>query len=827
MKKTVVLLFLVAALVVMACLLAPLFFKMRMTRLIERQVAARMEAELHIGKMDLSLWGSFPDWHVELKEVSVARGNAEGMDTLLYVPYAEAFVNWKALFADRRVVIRQVLLRDGRLALRVDADGHKNWDIFPKKVKHFPHSDGETPRKDGWVWDNISVENLRVTYADYHTSTYAGIESADMRLAEVSSEEEAAVEWSMRLNGISYRTQNTLWIDRANVVGQTLMTGDSEWKSFHIVSKDLRVNDLRLDWAGDITRMDTHYRMDLGLNAPDGRFKNLLSLLPRYLTEKLQGWESGGEFALDAAIKGEWGEGHYPAFHAGLSVEEAFLKHPELPDALRHIRLDLEVANPGGSADSTRFLLRRASFDLADTPCEFFLDLVNPRQPQLAGGVKGNIDLAALDRIFPMQDMKLQGTLGADVRFKGEYRYIEEKQYERFLAQGSITLRDILLVNPRFSQGLSIPRASLTVTPSFLKLEHLQGKIYSSDFALQGRIYNYLPYLFRDETLRGDFTLRSRSLNLNEFILAQADRRKHDAVRPSGKAPAGIADGVLEVPRQVDVRLSTDIRTLLFDRLKVENLTGEIRLAEGVATLGHLNMDLLQGKMALGGSYSTANPEKPAVNFRIDASSLDLQSAYHAFTFIRKSLPVAAYCEGRVSTAMTFAAELDQAMSPLMHTANGSGTLSSQGIVIHDNPAMRQLAAVLKNDALNDLDISALKIDFQLKDGNITVPPFHTALAGNPVTFRGNQSVEGALDYDLSLTLRRQFFGKEVDKMLRSIPGTDALQQLELDVHIGGTLEQPLIQPDLSKAIKAVAKEAEKALKGNLLQGLQNLFKKK
>ena len=40
-------------------------------------------------------------------------------------------------------------------------------------------------------------------------------------------------------------------------------------------------------------------------------------------------------------------------------------------------------------------------------------------------------------------------------------------------------------------------------------------------------------------------------------------------------------------------------------------------------------------------------------------------------------------------------------------------------------------------------------------------------------------------------------------------------------------LSKPVIKPDLSKAIKAVTKAAEKELKGNLLQGIQNLFKKK
>ena len=50
---------------------------------------------------------------------------------------------------------------------------------------------------------------------------------------------------------------------------------------------------------------------------------------------------------------------------------------------------------------------------------------------------------------------------------------------------------------------------------------------------------------------------------------------------------------------------------------------------------------------------------------------------------------------------------------------------------------------------------------------------------------------------------------------------------MDIDAKVEGTLSKPVIKPDLSKAIKAVTKAAEKELKGNLLQGIQNLFKKK
>ena len=136
-----------------------------------------------------------------------------------------------------------------------------------------------------------------------------------------------------------------------------------------------------------------------------------------------------------------------------------------------------------------------------------------------------------------------------------------------------------------------------------------------------------------------------------------------------------------------------------------------------VATLKNLSMDMLEGKMVMNGQYNTANPKIPTVDFKLNISDFDIHAAYEAFTFLRKSIPVAMNCSGQVSAAMNFSSALDKEMSPVMTTANGGGYLESKGILINDNPAMNQLASVMKNDELSRLSISKLKTISNSKTG--------------------------------------------------------------------------------------------------------------
>lgn len=830
MKKALIVLALIPALLLTALAILPLFLKSNILGIIQRQSSRYVKAELKIGDMDLSMFRHFPHLNIALKNVSLTGEKEFAGDTLLDIPLLEASVNVKSLISGNEITVNRILLKDCRLQADVDTAGRAAWTVFPDLPDAGATAASPASAHDGEKdirLNGIDIENLYLSYNNYHTSTYASIGRITLRL----SGNDTALQLALALNDISCRHRNSVWVDKTNVTWNAALAADFRDRIFEIRQNDLSVNDLKLNLTGKIAAVDDRYRVSLQLNAPDTKFESLLALAPETFRHYTEGLQTGGDFNLEVRAEGDCYENHLPAFRARLAVRDASIQYPDLPESVRNINIDLNIGNPGGPSDSTRIRLNRMAFDLAGNPFELFLTLDNPHDPLLDGGAAGTIDFSDLKKALPLKDISLQGRMTSDITFKGKYRYIEEEQYEKFTAKGNILLRDILLVNRNFPRGISIPQGSVAVTPACLHLDRLQAKVRSSDFLLRGKLSNYLPYLFGKGILKGDFSLTSSNLNLNEFVSAARHKTaRTDTLSPDGQAETArpsAAEGVLEIPANIDIRFSTDIRNILFDRLTVRNAKGDVRLSGAVAELKNLEMSLLNGNMVMNGQYNTVNPKTPKADFSLKIADFDIREACRAFTFVRKSVPVAANCEGRVSAAMKFSAALDRQMSPVMSTANGGGSLESPGILVRDNPAMKQLADILKNEELGRLSISRLKIDFSLENGNITVAPFRTAFAGNPVSIYGGQSADGRLDYTLSMTVDRKFFGRDIDRLLKSIPGSDNIRSLDLDAKVGGTLEKPVIKPDLTKAIKAVSKEAEKSLKGNVLQGLRQLFRKK
>ncbi|MEG0499967.1 MAG: AsmA-like C-terminal region-containing protein, partial [Rikenellaceae bacterium] len=598
-------------------------------------------------------------------------------------------------------------------------------------------------------------------------------------------------------------------------------------KIFTIQKNDLSLNDLKLNLTGSVAVLEgDRYKTDLQLNAPDTKFETLFALVPKDFQKYMEGLTATGDFTLGVKVAGEYYENHLPAIDAVFAVNNSRVKYSQLPEAIENINIDLSVTNPGGSVDSTVVDLRKMSFTVANNPFNLFAKVVNINDPILSGGAVGVINFENLKRALPLKDVTLQGVLNADITFDGKYQYIEKEQYEKFMAKGTVTLKNILFVSKDYPKGVALESGTIVVTPARLNVSNLKAKVYSSDFALQGYISNYLPYIFKDEMLKGSFTLNSNLINLNEFMASADTTATATATAKTAAAPT-----VITIPKNIDMQLNTNISKVLFDDLTVQNVKGNVQIAGAVASLSNLSMNMLEGRMVMSGKYDTKNPKVPSVDFNLNVSDFDIHSMYNSFSMVKQAVPIAMDCEGKLSVKMKFSAKLDSEMSPVMNTLNGSGSIDTKGLLIKDNPAMNQLASLIDNAELKRLSISKLNINFTIVEGNITVEPFTTMLAGNPMTISGKQSVTGNLDYTMNLTVKREMFGKEINKLLGQVPGSANIKNLDIDVKVGGTLNKPTIKPDLTKAITAVAKEAEKELldkaKGGILKGIGDLFNKK
>ena len=820
MKKVFITLAIIIVLIIVTLMVIPVFFKSDILRLIEEKSSKYIQAELAIGNVHLSMFKNFPNLSVSLDNVVISKEETNTRDTLINIPLFEASVNLRSLISGKEIIINNILLKDCDFMPKVNAEGKANWDIMvpsdttEMKTEETPVETKEEPGSETAIaFNNIEVRNLMLNYQDEQAQTFARIDAVNMALQGNLSETNTILNVLLKLKNIYLRQGKSVWVNNTDFNWQAEIGANLKELQFDIKKNDMSLNDLKLDLTGNIDIDDDKYTMDLNLNAPDTKFESLLALIPKDFQKEIEGVKTSGEFQLSLSAKGEYYENHLPTFDLRFNILNANLKYPDLPESVEKINLKLAVTNPGGTIAQTKADLSTLTFTVANNPFSMNLLVVNPDDPTLKGGMKGVINFESLKKALPLKDITLNGILTTDLSFDGKYQYIEKEQYEKFTANGKIALQNVLFKNADFPAGISVPSGEVTITPARLNLKDLKVKINSSDFALVGYLANYLPYVFKDQTLKGNFTLNSNKIDLNEFM---ANMTTSEAEETSS---------VLAIPKNIELAFGTNIKEILFDSLVINSVKGNIETSGGIATLKNLSMDMLNGNLIMNGAYNTANPAKPSADLNLRVTDIDIHSAYNAFSFIKQSLPIAMNCNGKISATMKFSSDLDKEMSPIMTTANGGGSLSTKGFVLNDNPAMTQLASLLKNDELSRLSISNLKIDFKIEQGNIIVEPFTTNIAGNPTTFSGSQTVDGKMDYTMSMNIARKYFGKDIDNVLKAIPGANNIQSLDVDVKLGGTLDKPTITPDLSKALKKIEKEAGKELKNNLLKGLDKLFK--
>mgnify|MGYP003653286120 FL=1 len=420
-----------------------------------------------------------------------------------------------------------------------------------------------------------------------------------------------------------------------------------------------------------------------------------------------------------------------------------------------------------------------------------------------------------------MDSIKIAGIVTSDISFKGRLSAIEKEEYQKFMAKGDLKLKNFEFTTPDFPQGIRILSSVLSFTPKYISLNSFNSLIGKSDVQLKGRLENYIPYALKGKTLKGNFNMNSRNFDLNEFMTEEESTAVESDTIPMSVVP---------VPADLDIKFVANMQKIKFDKMMIEDVKGLIVVKNSVAKLTNLSMNMLKGQMTMNGSYSTKDIKKPNFDFGLDVNNFDIKSTYESLSMVKKMIPMALNCEGKVSSDLKIKSQLNEEMNPVMNTLNGKGAFHSRGIIIKDSKAFVALAKALKNDSYKRISVSKFDMDFVITNGNIIVKPFNTKIAGHQATIYGTQSVDGKLDFTMDMKLPKEELGSDVTKFLDKIPGNKSIKKLDVSVKITGTVDDPKVNLDLSKAIKqakdAALKELKKKGTKELEKKARDLFKK-
>src|SRR5690606_8985158 len=412
-----------------------------------------------------------------------------------------------------------------------------------------------------------------------------------------------------------------------------------------------------------------------------------------------------------------------PAFALNLLVENGMFKYPALPKSVNNVQIKLDVENKTGVLDATTIDLEKLHVEMAGNPIDARAFVKTPiSDPQFDIKVVGTVDLASIKEFIPIEkEDQMQGTVKADVAMNGRLSYVEKKQYENFKAQGYIQAKNLLYASKDLPQT-TVSDMVLNFSNQYVELANLDAKIGNSDAKANGKIENFLQYIFKGELLRGNFNLTSNTLDLNQFM---SNSSSENTTAQAKKDTAKSSTGAIAVPGNIDFELKTRVNRVLFQNFIFSHVVGDVIVRDQKVNLSDLQLNTLGGKVVADGYYESRNIKRPTVKLNFKLTDLDIQETYKNVESIRKMVPILEQASGKFNASIeNFTGALDENMSPDLNSINLKGNVRTAQIQIKAFEAFKKMADALKIEKLKNLSLYNLNFNYAVYDGRMFINPF-------------------------------------------------------------------------------------------------------
>ena len=799
MKKIAKILGILLICIVAAMAILPLAFKGKIKEIVITEANKYINAEFGFDDLSISLFSEFPQASVGIEGFWLRGKEAFANDTLAYVGDVEVAVNLKSIFGYGGFDITKVLVKDTYLKAIVLEDGQANWDIMYPSEDDLVEEEDTTASTFRILLKKVEVDNVNIIYDDRQGGMYAHIESFGATCRGDMSADKALLDLQAAIGALTFKMDGVPLLNEARIGANFNIDADFAYGKYTLKENTLSLNAIQATidgWAA--LPADAPISMDLRLNTSDIRFKEILSLIPAIYAKDFEDLKAEGTVNLHAYAKGELTENTLPQFEATLKVSDGNFRSPALPAGVNDIQIAASVSNPGGDIDLTQVNVERFSLNMLDNPFAVTARVKTPiSDPDLAATAKGTLDLGKIKDVYPLEDITLGGILKADMSLGGRLSYIEKEQYDRFNANGTLKLKD-MQVEIEGIPEVSIEQSTFAFTPRHLTLSETKVLVGANDITADCQFENYMAFALKGETLKGQLNLKSKHMNLNDFMTSSETETTEKAEETASEGESDETMGTLVVPKNIDFNMNVDMAEILFANITLRDLNGKLIIKDGTADMSNLSMHAMGGTAVMNGSYSTAKSEsEPELKASFALNGLSFSQTFKELDMVRQMAPIFENLNGNFSGKITVDTKLDNTMSPKLETLTASGNLSTRDLNLSNVAIIDQIADATGHKELKNLSAKDLNVEFTISDGRIRTKPFDIKMGNMSLNLSGTTGLDQTIDYTGKLKL----------------PATSNTMLSAIDLKIGGKFSSPKITIDTqSMARQAVAAGADKAV---------------
>ncbi|MDO5571792.1 MAG: AsmA-like C-terminal region-containing protein [Bacteroidales bacterium] len=775
MNKGVKIVLSVLCAIILIMAIAPFLFKGKIEALVKEQANGMLNAVVDFKSVDLSFFRSFPNASIGINDIVVVGKNEFENDTLIASKNIRATVNVMSVISGGSISIKEVSLEKPFVQALINKDGKANWNIMISDSTPADEDDN-TESQFSVKLEEFKISDGTIIYDDQQSKMSTLLNGINVSLSGNMNADQTTIKTHTIIEKINFIMGAVPYLSNASFDADMQIAADLKNSKYSFEKNKFILNDIELSLDGWVAMPDTTTtEMDIKLNTSKVEFKNLLSLVPALYQKDFKDIKTDGVVSMNAFVKGVMKGNSYPAFDAKLEVKNGMFKYPDLPESVSNIQINAFASSKGGSLDNAvagfdnfSFLLGGNPFSMSATASDFMNNL------KFAASALGKIDLTKIQNVYPLEDgVKMQGIITADASVSGSMKEIENEQYENINAKGDVVVENISLTQ-KDSSSIAVSKAKMSFTPKYVELAEFVASMGKNDVSMNGRLENFIPYVLKNETIKGNLNVSSNYICADDFMSDTTSQSSVDTT----------SAGVIMIPKNIDFNMDVNMKRIDFGKITMNDVVGKLVVVDGIAKLNGLNFNALDGKISANGSYDTSDEKNPKVDMDFGVKEASFAKSFTSVETLSKLAPIFESMKGNYSMNFKLKTDLLSDFTPNLSSIIASGLLQSNDVSIEGVEALDKLAETLKYDALKKISPKNLNLPFEINEGKISLSPFTLNMGSTSMTLNGIAGLDQSLACEGTVTLPNdgvKALGINVKNLPFKLSGTFSSPKISLD----------------------------------------------
>jgi len=445
----------------------------------------------------------------------------------------------------------------------------------------------------------------------------------------------------------------------------------------------------------------------------------------------------------------------FPKTIGGISLRNGWLKTKYYPNPITNITFIANMLNKAGTYQDLIVAVAPFSFVFEGNPVYVNATLSDFSDLAYNAKIKGELNVGRIYQVFSQKGLDLTGYAKADLSLKGKQSYATTGQYDKLDNRGTLLLKNIKATSELFPKAFYIKQGNFRFQNEKMWFEKFNASYGKSDFDINGYLINTINYFLESKgTLSGNFNLKSKLINVDEFMaLEEGENKDRNLEVEYAKEDHPKMSGVVIIPENLNVTLNANADKIEYNKLIFNKLNGKIGIKKEGFYLENVTFNIIDCVLGINALYKDESPTSAHFDAHFTAKDFDVQRAYKEIPMFHDMVTAAEKAHGIISVDYKVKGDLNGNMGPIYESMHGGGTINLRDVQIKGLKLFDGISSKTGQNGLNNPDMKGIEIKSTIDKNLINIEPFTFSVASFRPTIKGTTSFDGLLDLRMRLGL--------------------------------------------------------------------------